>query len=326
MDAVNPWTALGIGAGALAGLGLFVLVLAVVGVPARDPARPPLFGYRTGGVSANRRLPVGLVVGLVGLVATRWVVAALGLGLLAAYWDRIAGSGARERVGIARLEALATWTESLRDTIAGAIGLEQAIPATAVTAPPVIRPSLNLLVDRLRIREPLPDALLAFAADMEDTGADVVCSALVLNARLRGPGLRDVLTALATSIREELDMRRRIEASRRSIRRSVRIVVVIVLGVMCMLAVFNRSYVEPYQGLVGQLVLVVVAAMFLGGLLWLRRLALPARVDRFLVPVTGAVTSTALATVEAAPARSAPATTLPATTSPRPGRGRGGVP
>ena len=60
-----------------------------------------------------------------------------------------------------------------------------------------------------------------------------------------------------------------LQASRRSIRRSVRIVLVIVLGVMGMLAVLNRDYVEPYQGLAGQLVLALVVALFLGGLLWL---------------------------------------------------------
>ena len=71
------------------------------------------------------------------------------------------------------------------------------------------------MVDRLRIREPLPDALLAFADDLDDPSADVIFAALILNARLRGPGLRDVLTALAQSAREELDMRRRIESSRK---------------------------------------------------------------------------------------------------------------
>ena len=41
-------------------------------------------------------------------------------------------------------------------------------------------------------------------------------------------------------------MRRRIEAGRRSIRRSVQIVLAIVLGVGGLLAVLNRAYVEPY--------------------------------------------------------------------------------
>lgn len=271
---------LAVATGAVLGLGLFAAVLAVVGLPERPADRPTR--RRASLQQRTARLARGIGVGLAALALTRWVVAGVALGLLAAYWERIAGSSTLEKQAINRLEALASWTESLRDTIAGAIGLEQAIPATAANAGASIRPSLNLLVDRLRIREPLPDALMAFSDDLDDPSADVVCAALILNARLRGPGLRDVLSALASSIREELDMRRRIEASRRSIRRSVRIVLLIVLGVMGMMTVLNRQYVAPFDSVMGQLVLLVVAALLFGGLFWLRSLAAPSHADRFL--------------------------------------------
>jgi Flp pilus assembly protein TadB len=283
---VNQYsTQLAILLGAIGGFGLFLGVLAIVGLPER-PAGKPTRRRRPGRTRRDRtrRLVLGVLGVVLALLLTRWVVAALAIGLLAAFWDRIAGSDAVERVGISRLEALASWTESLRDTIAGAVGLEQAIPATAVNAGATIRPSLNLLVDRLRIREPLPDALMAFAEDIDDPSADVICAALVLNSRLRGPGLRDVLTALAVSAREELDLRRRIEASRKSTRRSVRIVLIIVLSVMGLLAVFNRSYVKPYSSVQGQLVLLVVVLLLGAGLVWLRNLAATRESERFLVP------------------------------------------
>jgi Flp pilus assembly protein TadB len=271
--------------GAVVGGALLLLIVALRGTEPRE-ATPSLF-KRSGSAESRKamiRLGTGIGVGLVVMVVTRWLVLAVALGLLAGMADRFFGGTGEERRAIERLEALATWTEALRDTIAGAVGLEQAIPATAVNAGAAIRPSLNLLVDRLRIREPLPDALLAFAEDIDDSSADVICSALVLNSRLRGPGLRDVLTALAISAREELDMRRRIEASRKSIRRSVKIVLVIVLGVMGLLSVLNRNYVRPYSSLVGELVLLVVAALLAAGLLWLRSLAAPRHTERFLVP------------------------------------------
>lgn len=271
-----------IGCGVLVGLGLFVLVLSFVGLPRRDESKPALFSRRTG-TQLSRRLVTGLALGLVALVISRWVVLAVSVGLLGAYWDALVGGGRAEKLSMARLEGLASWTESLRDTIAGAVGLEQAIPATAATAAPVLRPSLNLLVDRLRIREPLPVALVAFARDLDDASADTVVAALVLNARLRGPGLREVLTSLATSAREELDMRGRIDASRRSIRRSVRVVVIVVLSVVGGLVFFNRSSVQPYNTIEGQLVMLVVCLLFGGGLLWLRRLAEPPVTDRLLV-------------------------------------------
>lgn len=270
--------------GAVVGLGLFFGVLAVVGMPQAPPGKPTRRRRKASAQVRTKRIVYGLIAGGITLLLTRWVVAGIAVGLLGAFWDRIAGSDAQERVGIARLEAMASWTESLRDTIAGAVGLEQAIPATALNAGAAIRPSLNLLVDRLRIREPLPDALMAFAEDIDDSSADVICATLVLNARLRGPGLRDVLTALAVSAREELDLRRRIEASRKSIRRSVRIVLVIVLGVMGLLSVLDRTYVAPYSTVGGQLALLIVVALLGAGLLWLRRLAAPRQTERFLVP------------------------------------------
>lgn len=281
MGLIDVATPLAIISGAVLGLGLFVAVLAVVGLPEPPVGKPKKQRASLG--EKTRRILIGVLAALVTLLATGWVVAALGIGLLIAFWDRIGGSSAVERVGIARLEGLASWTESLRDTIAGAIGLEQAIPATAMNAAPPIRPSLNLMVDRIRIREPLPAALTAFAEDLDDSSADVICAALILNARLRGPGLRDVLTALANSTREELDMRRRVESSRRSIRRSVRIVVLLVLGMMAGLTLFNKDYVAPYDSFAGQVTLVVIAALFTAGLLWLRSLAAPSKTERFLV-------------------------------------------
>jgi Flp pilus assembly protein TadB len=288
----------GILLGVVFGLGLFVAVLAVVGLPERPTGRPPRARRLPRGSQLTTKIAIALVAGGLTLLFTRWVVAALAIAALAFFWDKVVGGDKQERVGIARLEAMASWTESLRDTIAGAVGLEQAIPATAVNAGAAVRPSLNLLVDRLRIREPLPNALLAFAEDVDDPSADVICGALVLNARLRGPGLRDVLTALAVSAREELDLRRHIEASRKSVRRSVRIVLVIVLGVMAGLSFFNRTYVKPYAGLEGQMVLLLVVAFLGGGLVWLRSLASDRKTERFLVPEDPAVAAARRAAAE----------------------------
>ena len=172
---------------------------------------------------------------------------------------------------IARLEGLAAWTESLRDTIAGAVGLEQAIPATAYAASPAMPAELLALSDRLRVRTPLPAALQRFAEDIADAGADLIIAALILNSRLRGPGLREVLTSLAESARagaghaaadlcqpgqhpaQRADRRRRSPSPSSS-------------G-MC---VFNRDYVEPYTSPFGQVVLVLVVAIFAAGFMWLR--------------------------------------------------------
>lgn len=271
--------------GAAIGSGLFLLVLFALGQEPgskeREPSRSGLseIDYR----SRLTRAGLGLLTFLAVLLTTQWLVLSLALALLVAFWKRIFGGAAEERSAIERLEGLAGWTESLRDTIAGAVGLEQAIPATAVNAAPVIRPALNLLVDRLRVRETLPSALMKFADDLDDPSADLIIAALILNARLRGPGLREVLGALSVSSREELDLRRRVEGTRRSTRRSVQIVVGVTLLVSGCLVLFNRAYLQPYDSTTGQLVLVVVNALFALGVFWLRRLAGVDVPERFLV-------------------------------------------
>ncbi|GLW65794.1 hypothetical protein Arub01_40380 [Actinomadura rubrobrunea] len=268
-------------AGAAVGGGVLLLVAAIRGMPVRPaPAR----GRRREELvrTLTTRGALAAVAGALVLIVTRWPIGALGTAVLVLAWNGLAGGAAEERRAMARLEALAAWTESLRDTIAGAVGLEQAIPASLRAASPVLRRPLETLVDRLHTRVPMPEALRRFADDLDDPSADLVVAALILNARLRGPGLRDMLTALAASARAELDMRRRVEADRRATRRSVRIVVGVSVGTALGLAIFNHDYVRPYDDFLGQLVLTLVIALYAAGFLWLRRLARHEMPARFL--------------------------------------------
>jgi Flp pilus assembly protein TadB len=261
--------------GAVAGGGAFLLIVAIRGLTPGPPGSGRLGRLASDVVGV--RGGVAVAAGLLTLLATRWVVAGIGIALLAFSWNGLTGAGA-ERRALARLEGLATWTESLRDTIAGAVGLEQAIPASMRVAAPSLVDPLARLVDRLHTRMPMPDALRRFADDLDDPGADLIIAGLIINSRLRGPGLRDLLSSLSQSVREELDARRRVNADRRSTRRSVQIVVLVSVGLAVALALLDHKFLAPYDGVVGQLILVIVVAVYAAGILWLRRLA------RFRVP------------------------------------------
>ena len=231
MSGSGLYPLLGIVAGAVAGGGIFLLVVAIRGVPARPKSDRGRGSWsRRCGTWPGCAGPSRWSLGALTLLATRWVVAAIGVALLALGWRSLGGASS-ERRAIARLEGLAAWTESLRDTIAGAVGLEQAIPSSLRAAAPSLQEPLTRLVDRLHTRMPMPDALRRFADDLDDPGADLIIAALIINARLRGPGLRDLLGGLSTSVREELDMRRKINAERRATRRSVQIVVLVAVAV-----------------------------------------------------------------------------------------------
>jgi Flp pilus assembly protein TadB len=138
-------------------------------------------------------------------------------------------------------------------------------------------------MDRLRGRMPLAEALHMLADDIDDPSADIIIAALILNSRLRGPGLREVLSALAKSAREEVDMRNRVMAQRAGMRRAVQIIVVAVTLVVVGMAVLDHEYVKPYGTPVGQLVLSLVMLLFAGGFFWLRRLSEVKTPERFLM-------------------------------------------
>lgn len=258
--------------GTVAGAGLFLFVLAVRGLPARPRSK------RSGALERQVRELFGIRgaiavgAGAVVLLATGWVVAGVGTAFLVLGWRGISGA-VGERKAMARLEGLAMWTESLRDTIAGAVGLEQAIPASLRAAAPSIQDPLAQMIDRLHTRMALPEALRRFADELDDPSADMIIAALIINARLRGPGLRELLSALAGSVREELDMRGKVNAERRSTRRSVQIVVAVSVGLALAMGIFNRGYVHPYSTPLGQIILAFVAALYAAAFLWLRRLA-----------------------------------------------------
>jgi Flp pilus assembly protein TadB len=269
------------GAGIGGGIGLLIYALT------RRPDRP--VDSRSAAARAEQtlrglghRLPVAVVVAVLTLVITRWPVAAVAAGAMMIGWPALMGGARSEKRAAERLEALAMWTESLRDTIAGAVGLEQAIIATSRAAPAPIAVELQTLSDRLRVRMPLTQALHRLADELDDASADLLVAALLLNSRLRGPGLRQVLTSLSESARAELEMRGRVMASRSATRRSVQIVVGVTVLFVLGLVLFNPEYVAPYRSPLGQLVLLIVIGFFAAGFLWLRRLSNYDVPERFL--------------------------------------------
>jgi len=269
-------------AGAALGLGIALIVAGLIGWPSKPKDRQ-LEARARDVRSFVQRMIIALSAGLLVGLLSGWPVLGIGAVVLVLFWDRLFGGAAAERLAVRRIEALAMWTESLRDTIAGAVGLEQAIPASARGADPVLREHLNALLDRLRGRMPLAEALQYLADDLDDASADLVIAALMLNSKLRGPGLREVLSALSHSAREEVDMRQRVIAQRAGTRRSVQIIIAVVIVFVLGVAVFNRNFVQPYGTPIGELVLAVVLGLFALGFFWLRKLAKVETPGRFLI-------------------------------------------
>ena len=221
-----------------------------------------------------------LLAVIVGFV-TGWPVAALMAGAGAVALPHLMRQTASSQA-TAHIEAVAVWTELLRDSLSASSGLAEALISTAQVAPAAIATPVTSLAERLTSGTHMNEALHQFARELDDPSADVVVAALLLAATARAQRLSELLTSLAISIREEVSMRLRIEASRASARSGVRSVIVFSLLFVVLLVAIGRSYLAPFDSSVGQLVLFVVGLLYAAGIYLMVHLVRPSRPARLL--------------------------------------------
>jgi len=170
------------------------------------------------------------------------------------------------------VEAIASWTESLRDTISAAAGLEQAIIATEHHCPRAIDEPVQRLVASLRYGT-LEDALRRFADDIAHPSCDFVVAALITASTHQSRDIAQLLTHLAECSRSECELYLRIWVSRARTRTSVRIISGTILCFVLGLFLFNMSYLRPFFSRAGFLVFLVIAMCFGSSLYWMSRIA-----------------------------------------------------
>ena len=245
------------GLGIIGGVG----VLLVVGAVSGDIVVPSFVGVMTKAKAAGPWVGGGLVAGVIVFVVTGWIVAAVAAGTVVAVAPRLRSDRKGREEFVARTEAIATWTEMIRDNMAGAAGLEQALIAASRLAPAPIKAEVDLFVARAETM-PLVDALALLGRDLANPSGDMVVVAITNAVRMQARELGPLLTRLATTIRSEVRMRLRVEVGRTRIRTSAKIVVVTTIVTILFMFVATRNLLEVYDSLLGQIWLVVVLAVF----------------------------------------------------------------
>jgi Flp pilus assembly protein TadB len=269
----------------LAGLAGGMLAAGIVLLIAELTRRPPAPGtpVRAGrqlSAATRRQLVIAVAAGVLVLAVTRWPVAAIVAVAAVLFLPRITNARtARQRV--AMLEALEQWTRRLSDMLTASRGLEDALEASARSAPAAIEPAVTRLARRLAARSGTEDALRAFAAEINDPAGDRIAAALIIATGRRGGGVRDVLNSLAAMLARDVATRREIEADRAQHRTTVQWLTAFVIG-FTVFAVVNRSYSAPYGTAVGEVVLALVSLLYAGGLMWLHHLGTVPAPGRFL--------------------------------------------
>ncbi len=273
--------------GAAVGLGIALIVYSLhlsqhrsddeeATVAAAPTALPALLRGRW------RCLLTALVIGAVTWWWTSWPVAALAAAALAWWFSTLFGADRTGKAAIGRVEAVAAWTESIRDVVAAGAGLKQALIAVARFAPPELETEVATLAEHVRSgRIGIVQALHHFATEVDDETADLVVLALIA-AHRRAGDLAALLDRLARTARAEAAMRTRILASRARVRASARLISGTAITITAVLILLSPEFLTFYDTVIGQAALAVVFAVFAHALVWLARMGRYARPARLI--------------------------------------------
>jgi len=266
---------LALAAGAIVGLGVFVFVATWRG-------RLNMSGITRNSVQGSpRHVVVAGVVLVITWLVTGWTLAAVTIGVVSAMASTALSRYGKRRDDRTLVDAIAVWTEQLRDMLAGSNGLEQTITTTATHAPAALREPLERLVVSMSY-SPLPQALARFARDVNHPTADFVVAALSTAATRQVRELGALLGHLAACARDEARMHTRIWVGRSRTRSAVKIIASVVIVFVGGLVVLSPEYLAPYRTAEGQLVLSVIVLVFFGALLLMQRLSIIVAPDRFV--------------------------------------------
>lgn len=289
--------------GAMTGLGLLYLWVAVRGGRA---ATGPTIGDRVRAwwgevrrdAAARRRAAWWIGIGAVAvlLAATvRWP-AAVPVALLGGWAVPVLmGPDRWARRHMAHVQAIAEWTESVRDAVHAGAGLQEAIVTTARIAPAAIRAPLTRLADDVTgdgatgpaltgDRDVLRAALYALRDTLADPGADMVVSVLRQAVDFPAARLGPALSTLADEMRRDVRWRRDVDADRASPRAALRLVVGIGVGFIALVVTVNVDYQAAALSWGGQLVVTLCAALIALAAVVVRRISRVSRPTRVLAP------------------------------------------
>jgi len=201
-------------------------------------------------------------------LATNWLLVSVVIGIIFGIVPALTSKNRLRRDERGMAEAIATWTEQLRDTLAGAHGLEQAIVATSSHAPAPVASAVGRLSVQIKYGK-LSDGLRRFADDVDHPISDFVSAALITASEYQARDLGQLLGHLAQCARDEGRMRTRIWVGRARTRSSVRIISFVVIGFVLALILFNRGYLGVYASVEGQIILSVILVLFAAALILL---------------------------------------------------------
>lgn len=280
-----------LGALALGALLVVGVIALIAGLRPRDPGTVPTASSRRWRHIRHRirvrltkrvviRICLAFVAGIAALAITGWPVLAVVLPAAVLILPVLLSEPPNRDLEL--LGALDRWVRLVSATISTGVSIPDAIRATRRQVPPLLADSVSILIARLDDRWTVRQALRTTADELASPDADAVLCALILATERGGTGAVATLTALADSIQDRLRAGREIAAENAKPRIVVRQVTVLSVVVLAIALVLGGPFFAPYGTWYGQVILGVLVTIYLGSLLWLRRLTATRPRERIL--------------------------------------------
>ena len=216
----------------------------------------------------------GILAAAAAQIALGWFVVSLLAGVLGSLIPLVYYTRRHDRRRAAVQEALAEGIAQLRDAIRTGLSMQEALIGLARTGPDILRPEFSVLARDLRFVS-FEEALGRLRDRMADPVLDVVAAALLLNDRLGGRNVSQVLDRLVQATRAEIRVQQELRAHQARTVLSARIVAAMPLVVMALIRQVNPRYLSIFDDWSGQLILagcVVSVMVGYAGMLWTSRL------------------------------------------------------
>lgn len=211
---------------------------------------------------------------LLGWVAVTVLVGLAGIAAPIIYYTR-----RHSRRSSAVQQALTEAITQMRDAIRSGFSVQEALIGLATTGPEALRPEFGSLAREMRLMGFEP-ALAAMRERLADPAFDVVAATLLLNERVGGRNVSQVLDRLAQAVRGELRVQQEVRAYQVQTVVAARFVAAVPLLLLVAIRQMDPSYLSIFNG-AGQLLLaasLLSIAVGYGAMLWVTRLPGEARV------------------------------------------------
>ena len=244
----------------------------------------------------SRYAGVGVVLGATVMLVTGWWAAAV---LVVAASVLVPLMQAERQAQVddrQRINALASWVESVRDLLAAASGIEEAIVRSSETLTaesPIAKQiwQLRAVTEMLGLRE----GLRRLGEDLADPIGDYITAALLVASERPSGVVHTQLSEAASNARESVSVRERVEASRARMWTASSTIAIISLCMVGFIVGTQSTYAAWYSQPTGQLVLLICGGIELVGMWWMARMARPSAGHRVVLfdPPTVPINTTA---------------------------------